>query len=188
LKSDVSLEEALTQRRSIRSYSKDSLSLEQIGQLSWAAQGITDGDGLRTAPSAGALYPLEIYWVIERVAKLGRGVYRYRPAGHLLETVAIGERVHALAHAALGQSAIHDAAAVLVIAAVYERTTVKYGSRGRQYVHYEAGHAAQNVLLQTVALDCGAVVIGAFDDGSVHKTLGSPADEEPLYLITIGRK
>jgi SagB-type dehydrogenase family enzyme len=175
-------------RRSVRSYRDEPLSLAQIGQLLWAAQGITDpARGYRTAPSAGALYPLEVYLVAGIVDGLPAGVYRYDSGAHSLTPVKNGDQRIALYEAALRQSAVRDAPAVLVIGGVYERTTGKYGERGLRYVYLEAGHAAQNVLLQAVALGLGAVVIGAFDDDGVRQAAGMSAAEQPLYVVPVGK-
>ena len=170
--SETSVEEALEQRRSIRDYADENLTLDELSQLLWAAQGITAPWGGRTAPSAGALYPLELYVVVGIVEGLESGVYRYRPEGHELEKVKDGDARAALADAALGQDFIKDAAINMVFTAVYERTTVKYRERGIRYVYMEAGHAAQNVYLQAVALDRGTVTIGAFFDSDVKTVVG----------------
>lgn len=180
------LAEALLKRRSIRDYAAGSLTLAQVAQLLWAAQGTNDRSGLRTAPSAGALYPLELLLVAGDVAGLTAGVYRYRPRHHALERIAEGDHRSRLAEAALGQSWAARGAAMLVITAIYERTTRKYGHRGKRYVHIEVGHAAQNVLLQAAALGLGAGVVGAFDDAAVARILQLPASEHPLYLLPVG--
>jgi SagB-type dehydrogenase family enzyme len=145
--SDVSLEQSLLKRRSIRSYSGQPLTLQTISQLLWAAQGITDASGLRTAPSAGALYPLEVYLVAGNVQDLAPGVYRYQPDGHQLVKTNGGDIRIELSGAALGQESVEDGAAVFVFTTVYERTTGKYGDRGIRYVHMGVGHAAQNICL-----------------------------------------
>ncbi len=181
-----SLEEALHARRSVREYCDGPLRLEEVSQLLWAAQGITSEWGGRTAPSAGALYPLEVYLVVLRVLGLEPGVYRYAPRDHGLLCVRRGNVERELIDASAGQQFISRAAAVLVINAMYERTTTKYGERGIHYVHMEAGHAAQNVCLQATVLDLGCVTVGAFDDEAVHSMLGSPAGESPLYLLPVG--
>jgi SagB-type dehydrogenase family enzyme len=180
--SQISLEEVLSKRRSIRAFDSAALALEEIGQLLWAAQGVTQkNDGRRTAPSAGALYPLEMYVSLES------GVYHYLPRSH--EIVRIRETdVHKeIWRAALRQESVREAPAVFVIAGVFERTTWKYGERGRQYVYLEAGHAAQNLLLQATALDLGAVPVGAFLDEQVEKFLKLPANQRALYLLPVGR-
>jgi SagB-type dehydrogenase family enzyme len=184
--SHASLGEALRQRRSVRAYSGRSLTLQQIGQLLWAAQGHNDPSGLRTAPSAGALYPLELLLVAGNVTGLDQGVYRYRPKQHALEMLRGDDRRVPLARAALGQGWVADSAAVLVITAIYERTARKYGVRGKRYVHIEVGHAAQNALLQAASLGLGAAVVGAFDDAAVARLLDVPASEHVLYLLPVG--
>ena len=185
--SDTSVEEALRERRSVRDYRREALTLKQVGQLLWSAQGVTAGDGRRTAPSAGALYPLEVYAVIGNVDGIAPGVYRYRPDSHTLVRVLDGDQRKDLSRAALNQTWVSQAAIDIVITAVYERTTGKYGERGIRYVHMEAGHAAQNVYLQAVSLKLGTVTIGAFDDDGVKRVLGLPVDEEPLYIMPVGR-
>jgi SagB-type dehydrogenase family enzyme len=187
-KGEVSLEEAIQLRRSVREFRRRALRLEDVSQLLWAAQGITDRGGFRTAPSAGALYPLEIYVVAGDVEGLSAGVYRYQPETHDLVHVASGDLRKPLASAALGQSWVRRAPAVLVIASVYKRTMGKYGQRGRRYAHMEVGHAAQNVYLQAAARGLGTVLVGAFDDGEVQDVLGLPPDHEPLGLMPVGRK
>ena len=186
--SDVSLEQTLLQRRSVRDYTNEPLSLQQVSQLLWAAQGITDRQGLRTAPSAGALYPLEVYVVVGNVQSLSPGVYRYEPDGHQLVKTVDGDKRAGLADAALGQGCVKEGAINIVFTAVYERTTQKYGERGIRYVHMEVGHAAQNVYLQAVALHLGTVVIGAFHDDQVREILSLPQQEQPLYIMPAGRK
>jgi SagB-type dehydrogenase family enzyme len=186
--SPMSVEEALLRRRSVRTYREEALALAEVAQLLWAAQGITGAGGLRTAPSAGALYPLEILVVAGNVTGLGSGVYRYHPGGHTLTRIRGGDVRKELAGAALGQKAVGEAPAVLAISAVYARTTAKYGERGIRYVHLEAGHSAQNVCLQATSLGLGTVTVGAFDDRKVHEVLGLDPGEEPLYLIPVGRR
>ncbi len=182
-----SLEHALRERRSLREFGKTALTREEISQLLWAAQGVTSRDGLRTAPSAGALYPLELYLAVGMAGDLDPGVYKYAPAGHKLAKIVAGDRRRELAATAHGQDCVADAAAVLVFAAAERRTTRKYGSRGVRYVHIETGHAAQNVFLQATALGLGAVVVGAFDDDRLRETLRLPDGEAPLYLMPLGR-
>jgi SagB-type dehydrogenase family enzyme len=189
----MSVEEAIQRRRSIRSFTEAPISLNDLSQLLWAAQGITDEvRGFRAAPSAGALYPLELYvavgekGVIKRDGEyLKAGIYHYRPKDHSITFVLEGDLRGDLALAALGQMFIADAPIVMVITAVYERTTARYGDRGVRYVHMEVGHAAQNVYLQSVALDLGTVVIGAFHDSRVKEILRL-GKESPLYLMPIG--
>jgi SagB-type dehydrogenase family enzyme len=182
------LETLLFQRRSVRDYRTTPLALSDIGQLLWAAQGITHGQGLRTAPSAGALYPLELYVIAGRIDGLSAGVYHYQPDGHQLLAILRGDRRNDLSQAALGQSWIADAAAVVVFAAVYERTARKYGERAARYIHMETGHAAQNLFLQAGALGLDTVVVGAFDDDAVAALLELPSDTRPLLLMPVGGK
>jgi SagB-type dehydrogenase family enzyme len=186
--SETSLEAALIERRSVRDYTDEPLSLAEISQLLWAAQGITHPNGYRTAPSAGALYPLEVYLVSGNVIDLPPGVYRYTPQKYELVKIREGDIRSELSRAALNQKSVEQAAAIIVITAVYERTTVKYGDRGIQYVHMEVGSVAQNVYLQAVSLDLGTVFIGAFHDEDVRAIVGFPANEHPLGIIPIGNK
>ena len=147
-----SVEEALFERRSIREYSPEAISLAELAQLLWSAQGVTGAEGVKAAPSAGALYPLEIYAVIAKVEGISEGIYKYHSATNSLERYAKGDVRKQLAEAALDQTCVKEAPLVLVIAAVYERITRKYNSRGIRYVHMEVGHAAENVYLQAGAL------------------------------------
>jgi SagB-type dehydrogenase family enzyme len=180
LKGEMSLEEALTLRQSVRNFTAESLTLAEIGQLLWAAQGITRDWGGRTAPSAGALYPLEVY------VATADGLYHYLPQGHKVRVESPTDLRQALWSAGLKQDAIRQAPAVFVIAAVYARTEGKYGARAERYVKLEAGHAAQNLLLQAIALGFGGVPIGAFYDDQVQTALSLPTDHAPLYLIPVG--
>ena len=183
---DLSLESAIRERRSIRKFSSRSLSLADVAQLLWAAQGVTARDGRRTAPSAGALYPLELYIVVGSVDSLPTGVYRYLPGKHRLRQITGGDLRGPLAKAALDQSWVRRAPTVLVITGVYERSAKKYGQRARRYTHIEVGHTAQNVYLQAVGLELGTVVVGAFDDAGVREALNLPPDHAPLALMPIG--
>ena len=184
---NLSVESAMHRRRSVRNFARQPLRLAEASQLLWAAQGVTAPDGKRTAPSAGALYPLEIYFAAGEVSGLAKGVYQYQPLEHALRRVADGDRRTALAAAALGQDWLSEAAAVIVVAAVYRRTTGKYGQRGMRYAHLEAGHTAQNISLQAVALNLGTVVVGAFDDDKVKNIVNMSGDEQPLCILPIGR-
>ena len=185
--SDTSVERALLERRSVRSYRDAALTLEQLGQLLWAAQGITDASGKRTAPSAMALYPLEVYAVVGNVKGVSPGVYKYRPQSHELVKTLDGDRRKALSQAATGQASVSQGAIDIVITAVYERTTRQFGERGIRFVHLEAGHAAQNICLQAVSLKLGTVTVGAFNDDDVRKALELSGDETPLYILPVGK-
>jgi SagB-type dehydrogenase family enzyme len=185
--SEVSIEQCLLHRRSIRSYVRKALTIDEVSQLLWAAQGITTDRGFRTAPSAGALYPLEVYLICGDIHDLSPGVYRYRPIDHDIVKVADGDKRTALAEAALMQPWVREAAVDIVFTAVYSRTTGKYGDRGIRYVHIELGHAAQNLCLQATAMELGAVPVGAFDDEDVSGILNLTGDEQPLYIIPVGK-
>jgi len=184
--SDTSLEEAIFGRRSVRNYANQSLTLQDVSQLLWAAQGITDSSGLRAAPSAGATYPLEIYNVVGDVEGLAVGVYRYEPWEHELNKVLDGDHREVLAAAALNQELIAEAPLSIVITAIYDRTTKRYGDRGIRYIHMEAGRTAQNVHLQAVTLNLGTVVVGAFHEDKVKNVLALPDVEVPLYIMPLG--
>jgi SagB-type dehydrogenase family enzyme len=179
----TSLEETLNNRRSVRNYKGGPLGLEQISQLLWAASG--KNLHRRTAPSAGATYPLEIYLIVGEVEGLEPGIYHYSFSGHSLEVVKEQDVRNRLSAAALEQGMITRAPTSIVIAADYGRTTRRYGQRGIRYVHMEVGHVGQNISLQANALSLGTVMIGAFDDHQVREILGIA--EEPLYIIPVGK-
>ncbi len=184
---NVPLETTIKNRRSVRQYANRPLSLDDVSQLLWAAQGLTARDK-RAAPSAGALYPLELYLVAGDVESLPAGVYAYEPRGHRLRQVADGDRREALAEAALDQAWVRRTPAVLVFTGVYERSAQKYGQRSRRYTQIEVGHAAQNVYLQAETRDIGTVMVGAFRDAEVQEALELPADHAPLALMPVGYK
>jgi SagB-type dehydrogenase family enzyme len=183
----MSLERTLDRRRSVRTYTDAPLSLREVSQLLWAAQGLTHPSGYRTAPSAGALYPLDLYLTGGRIIDLPDGVYHYRPRDHVLVRTGNEDRRADLAAAALNQSWVRTGAVVIAITGVYERSTRKYGDRGLRYTHIEVGHAAQNLYLQAEALDLGTVMVGAFNDGEVRRALGLSDRERPLALLPVGR-
>jgi len=185
----VSVEEALARRRSVREYANRSLTIEQVMQLLWAAQGITlQPYGFRTAPSAGGTYPLEVYVVTKPfgVEGLEAGIYHYQTRDHKLVSKITGDFSGQLMAAALDQEWVGSAPVNFVVAAVFERTTGKYGERGIRYVWQESGHAAQNIYLQAVALGLGNVVIGAFHDAEVQRILALSDQEKPVYVIPVG--
>ncbi len=200
--SRFSLEKAIKMRRSVRQYKDSPLTLAEISQILWAAQGFTRErkepparwnpkyewqGGLRTAPSAGALYPMEIYLLAGKVEGLPGGLYKYIPKNHALRKLAGADKRKALCQAALGQPQIEKAPAVILMAGVYERTSYKYGERAERYVHMEAGSVAENVYLQATALGIGTVLIGAFNDDEVKKAMSLPADESPLIIMPLGK-
>lgn len=176
----VSLEQAITERRSRRSFRSDPLPIGAIGQLLWAGQGITSPDGKRAAPSAGALYPLELY------AVTSAEVMHYLPPGHRAELRSVPDLRPSLQAAAYGQPYVGAAPVVIVVAAVPERTRRKYGSRAEAFVHLEAGHAAQNILLQATVRELAAVPVGSLDSSSATRVLALPADQEVCYFIPVG--
>ncbi|MCP4717525.1 MAG: SagB/ThcOx family dehydrogenase [Deltaproteobacteria bacterium] len=186
-----SLETAIKNRRSVRNFSKTPMSLLELSQLLFAAQGITgheQGQALRAAPSAGALYPVELYAVVFAVAGIKPGIYHYAADGHLLELVKQGDFSRKLIGAALDQEMVGRAAVSFVLTAVFERSTHKYGQRGYRYAYLEAGHIGQNMSLQAVSLGLGSVCVGAFFDGKINSLLGvDPAEEVALYILSVGR-
>jgi len=183
----ISLERCIGQRRSVRHFRDQALTKEELGQLLWAAQGVTGPDGGRTVPSAGARYPLELYVLVRNVASLTSGIYRYQIGRHELFLSTPGYDPAALIDATLGQDWIAAAPACICVAAVFERTSVKYGDRGHRYVCLEAGHAAENVMLQAVALGLATTMVGAYSDEEVGRLFCLSAKEIPLCLIPAGR-
>ena len=180
--SGMAIEKVILERRTHRLFASTPLELVEIGQLLWAAQGITDPSGKRTAPSAGALGPLELFMVT------AEGVSHYLPEEHALQARVKGDRRGALASAAADQDMVAKAPAVMVITGILARTAWKYGGdRAWRYVNLEAGHAAQNVLLMATAMGLAGTPVGAFDDNTVMDLLGLPADHRPLYLLPLGR-
>lgn len=193
--SNMTVEEAVLRRRSIRDYTEDPVKLEHLSMILWACYGVTDPQyGLRSSPSAGATYPLEIYVVvgersvaISNGAFLKAGVYKYDPHSHTLLLVKKGDVRSELAVAALGQDWVRKAPLSVVIAAVFERTTRVYSERGRErYVPMEVGHAGQNVYLMATALGYGTVAVGAFSDSGVKAILGLRQEETPMYIMPVG--
>jgi SagB-type dehydrogenase family enzyme len=184
---DMSVEEAIKLRRSVRDFQDNPLSFEQISQLLWAGQGVTMGFK-RAAPSAGATYPLTVYVVVgdDTVSGLAAGIYEYIPMTHSLVLMKSGDFRQRIAEACLNQTFIQEAPVSIVIAADYERTTARYGERGIRYVHMEAGHVGENIYLQAVALGLGTVVVGAFLDADLAQGLDLPEEQVPLYVMPVG--
>ena len=183
---DMSVEQALSQRRSRRTMGTENLTLAQVSQILWAAQGITKDGFYRTAPSAGALYPVEIYLVSEKVDDLPQGLYHYDPEKHTLEATKTGSMVEEVSNAALGQSALSQAAIHVIVTAEISRTAVKYGDRAEQYVAQETGAIAQNIYLQVESLGLSTVFIGAFHDDQVQEVL--EITESPFVIMPIGHR
>jgi len=189
-KGAMSVEEALKARRTVRQFAARSLDLRQVSQLLWGADGLSDPRGRRTAASAGATYPLEIYLVVgERgVADLPAGLYRYRVKEHALEAAGKADLRAAVARASLHQAWMAAAPVMVVIAAEYSRCTARYGERGLMYTHMEAGHVGTNVFLQSEALGLGAGIAGAFEDRGLSQALQLPKDYVPLLVMPVGFK
>jgi|GEM_PF-419448 len=182
------LERLLSNRRSIREYTDSPLTKTEVMQLLWAGQGITGSMGARTAPSAGAFYPLSLYLIAGKVTDLAPGLYKYSPTEDRLIQIKGEDLRSGLAVAAYNQLFIQTAVINIIVTAVYEKTAEKYGTKAERFVHMEAGHAAQNILLEATALNLSSVNIGGFDDSKVAVTLGLPRNENPLYIIPVGRK
>jgi SagB-type dehydrogenase family enzyme len=187
----ISIEEAIVNRRTVRSFKPDPIAVSDLSQFLWAAQGITDTRrGLRSAPSGGALYPLDVYVVIGKkgVKGLAEGVYRYLPESHSIEKLAESDRRGELARAALGQNWMTQAPVIFVITAEYKRINKKYGNRGIRYALIEVGHVGQNIFLQAESLGLGAGIVGAFNDQEVAKVISALPGHEPLSIMPIGYK
>jgi len=179
----ISVEETIASRRSVRSYASEDLAIGEISQLLWAGQGITDKQrGFRAAPSAGALFPLELFLVKED------GVFRYIPEKHSLKSVSQKNVKKDMEHACWGQKFVGEAPCAIVLCVVYERLAGRYGERGVRYADIEVGHVAENIALQAVALGLSTVMVGAFDDKAVAEVLGLPDEVKPLYIIPVGHK
>jgi SagB-type dehydrogenase family enzyme len=191
LDGNVSVEKAIKQRRTIRAFSNEPVTLAQLSQILWAAQGITDDRGLkRAAPSGGALYPIDVYVVVGQhgVQGLARGVYRYDPPRHSMEKVVDADARQDVAVAALRQMWMAPAPVILVLTAEYRRITIKYGERGKRYAMIEVGHIGQNIFLQCEALGLAAGIVGAFYDNEVAKAVNAQKNHEPLIIMPLGWK
>jgi len=194
-KGNVTLEEAISKRRSRRNIQSKEISAEQLSQILWACYGITSpqsgpshiGGGLRSTPSAGALYPLDIYVLVGNVKGIEPGVYKYIPKGHRIIRTIDKDTRKELSDVASNLKIISLAPVVLVYSAVFSRCTDKFGSIGRErYVCMEVGHSAQNVYLQVEALHLGTYVIGWFNDSKVKKIMQLRKDQDPLYIMPVG--
>ncbi len=188
---DVSLESAIRTRRTVRAFDGRALSLDQLSQLLWSAQGITEKGGFkRAAPSAGALYPMDIFAVVGAgcVEGLDPGVYRYEPEGHSISPGKRGDARGDVANASLWQTWMAQAPLSLVITAEYSRIMGKYGHRGIRYAMIEAGHIGQNIFLQAQTMGLAAGIVGAFEDDKVIKVMGINETHEPLLIMPVGYK
>ena len=189
LKGDISVEAAIKHRRTVRSYLSKSLTLEQLSQIFWASQGITDDRGYkRSAPSAGALYPMDIYAVVgdDGVEGLRSGIYYYDPHKHAATLISEGDFRKDVARTALSQMWMARAPLNLVITSEYSRITRKYGTRGERYAMIEAGHIGQNIFLQAEALGLRAGIVGAFHDSDVIRVMKIKRSHEPLLILPVG--
>ncbi len=186
--SDVSVEEAMRSRRSVRAYSTEALSQAELGQMLWAAQGVTNQNGYRTVPSAGAKYPLELYAVVGNVEGIDPGIYKYDPKAHSIQRIKEGDSRMSICQAALNQEYLAYAPATIAITAVKDRSAQKYGSRAARYVLLEAGAAGQNIHLAAETQGLGTVEIGAFDDDRISGILGLSDKEKPILLMPLGKK
>ena len=191
LDGDVSLEKAVKDRRTVRSFSDKPLVFAQLSQILWAAQGITDDRGLkRAAPSGGALYPIDVYAVVGKnsVRGLAQGVYHYNPLRHSIEKILDRDVRKDVAQASLRQMWVATAPVILVLTAEYSRITVKYGERGKRYATIEVGHIGQNIFLQCEVLGLSAGIVGAFYDTQVAKAVNTQENHEPLVIMPLGWK
>jgi len=184
------LEDAIEKRRSIRNYSKKAISMVELSQLLFAAQGVTGkmyDKALRTAPSAGALYPFEVYVVVNNVQDVAQGIYHYLVLDHALELVKAGDFSGKISDAGLEQDMLGAAGVTFVLSAIFDRVRCKYGERGYRYAYMEAGHISQNIYLQAVSLGLGSVCAGAFLDEKVNRLVGVDGHEEAvIYLHAVG--
>ncbi|MFO7722754.1 MAG: SagB/ThcOx family dehydrogenase [Bacteroidales bacterium] len=192
VKGTMSVEESLSKRRSVRTYQAGPMSLQQVSQILWAAYGISDSTSysrlkLRTAPSAGATYPLDLYLLAGNVEGLEAGLYKFTSEGHTLTLVRKGDMRKEVAEACLDQKMLHQAPASIVYAAVYPRITKRYGDRGAdRYLCMDIGHSAQNVYLQSVAMGMATCAVGAFNDEKLAAVLQLPTEEKIMYLMPVG--
>jgi SagB-type dehydrogenase family enzyme len=186
----IILEEAIKKRRSQRNYSNKAVTLNQLSQLVFAAQGATGksfGTLLRTAPSAGALYPFEVYLIVNKVDDLPRGIYHYSAQKHALELLKSGDFRSSITKAALDQDMLGDSSVAFVLTSVFDRLRHKYGERGYRYAYMEAGHISQNIYLQATSLGLGSVAVGAFLDEKINKLIGIDGhNEAAIYVHAVG--
>jgi SagB-type dehydrogenase family enzyme len=187
----ISVERAIKERRTTRAFRPQPLTIAQLSQLFWSAQGIThEASGLRAAPSGGALYPLDIYAVVgdEGVEGLEPGIYRYQPENHSIRLIRKGDKRGEVAGASLWQMWMAKAPIMFIITSEYKRITRKYGKRGIRYAQIEVGHVGQNIFLQSEALGLSAGIVGAFSDGAVAEAIGAPKAHTPLIIMPVGHE
>lgn len=186
----LTVAQAIKQRRSLRTYSKEPITKSQLSQLLFAAQGITEktfGRGLRVAPSAGALYPFEIYIVANNVRDLPKGIYHYSVLDHGLELLKEGDFSRKITSAGIDQDMLGKSGVTFILSAIFDRVRQKYGERGYRYTYIEAGHISQNIYLQAVSLNLGSVCVGAFFDDKVNELIDVDGRyEAAVYLHAVG--
>ena len=185
----VSVEKAIKERRTVRSFTSRALTAQQLSQILWAAQGITEeGGNKRAAPSGGALYPADVYAVTgkNKIEEMPAGVYHYHPVNHSLDKIVEGDKRTEIAVACLRQMWMASAPVLFVVTVEYRRITMKYGERGIQYAQMEVGHIGQNIFLQALALGLAAGIVGAFDDQAVARATYARKNHEPLIIMPVG--
>ncbi len=189
LDGNVSLEKAIKQRRTVRSFSNELITKQQFSQIFWAAQGITEDRGFkRAAPSGGALYPADVYAVLGKncVEGFAAGVYRYKPKDHSVVNISDGDRRRDVAVASLRQMWMASAAVLFVVTVEHARICIKYGDRGIRYALIEIGHIGQNIFLQCQALGLEAGIVGAFDDREMAEVVRTEKNHEPIIVLPVG--
>jgi SagB-type dehydrogenase family enzyme len=182
----MTLEDAILKRRSVREYTSRPLTILELSQLLFSAQGVTGeayGTLLRTAPSAGALYPIEVYAIVNSVDGLRKGIYHYSVRDHSIALIREGEFGKSAMNGALKQEMMRDAGVVFVISAIFDRVRSKYGERGYRYAYMEAGHVSQNIYLQATSLGLGSVVVGAFIDDDINELIGVDGKKEAAIAL-----
>ena len=186
----ISVEKALSERRSVRSFTNESVALEDVSQLCWAAQGVTDEKGHRTSPSAMASYPLEIYVLAGNVTDLPSGVYHYSPQGHNLTTISEGDCISYLFGGAAGgrEDWRKNAPVVFIVTGIFERINKIPGEDLSRFVHVEAGTASENLLLEVVSLGLGATYTAGFDENKTREVLALSSNETPIAVLPVGHK
>lgn len=183
---DLALSKLLEGRESIRKFADRSISLQELSSILWAGQGMKESSKKRTTPSAGALYPIELFVIAGNIAGLKAGVYHYENSSHSLKLiVAEDKRKELLNKGALRQEWVSTAPAILVITFVKSRTSEKYGERAMRYIEIETGSSMQNIYLMAQSIGLGTCAVGAFDDAKVKSIIGLK-EEEVALLMPIG--
>ncbi len=187
IRGKISVEEAIAKRRTHRAYEKTPLTVQEVSQLLFASQGINNGKNRRTVPSAGALYPIEVYLASGNVKGVAPGIYKYHPEKHQLLRIAEGDKRKDLLAATSFQFWIEEAPAIIILCGTPWKTMIKYGWRGRSFILMEIGHAGQNISLQAIPLGMGTVCMGGFNKTRVRKILKLRGTETPLYILPVGK-